>query len=100
MAELNPCPFCGGPAEHIHVYDGEEVIGCADRCAVRPCLARETYAWAADDWNRRSAPVPPAAVVPKVRVRVFELFNAVDSSQTVQDMAAALAKLGIEVIDA
>ena len=58
---LKPCPFCGGPAEHVHVYAGEEVIGCADRCAVRPCLARETYAWAADDWNRRALAAQPPA---------------------------------------
>ena len=60
---LLPCPFCGGPAEHIHVYAGEEIIGCADRCAVRPCLSRENYEWAATDWNRRDG---RTVVVPRI----------------------------------
>ncbi|WP_420465559.1 hypothetical protein [Panacagrimonas sp.] len=35
-----------------------------------------------------------------VRVKLFELFSAMDSSQTVKELASALAKLGIEVTDA
>lgn len=61
-AELLPCPFCGNEAEHIHVYDFEEVVRCSNECClVRPSVRCELPQECAELWNTRAAAPNPDA---------------------------------------
>lgn len=59
ILSLADCPFCGGRAMECHV--AEPSIQC-ERCPVG--MVGETEAEAANLWNRRAAPTPPAAEAP------------------------------------
>ena len=53
MAELNPCPFCGGESEiHRSVYN-ETYRGRCKRCGAQT-RPRGTKENAIEDWNRRT----------------------------------------------
>lgn len=55
---LNPCPFCGGPAELIEIETGKYKTVYMPRCQDPFCCARVTRKWTEEDtaiyaWNRR-----------------------------------------------
>ena len=58
MAELKPCPFCGGKANSMHYrpfdgYQGEPSV-CRIWCLnCRAQIERESFIKAMEDWNRR-----------------------------------------------
>lgn len=63
---LEPCPFCGGEAEVIHLEDGENAGGSCVSC--KACLASSNVEFGRKEnfisnWNRRAAlrqqPVTP-----------------------------------------
>lgn len=61
MAELKPCPFCGGEAGLFHIKGvGNDLcgymVGCTeDDCAVRPSVQSELGETAVIEvWNRRA----------------------------------------------
>ena len=52
MAELKPCPFCGGKDfEVVSVYGGEYYVDCLNCTTCGP--SGETYEEAIEAWNRR-----------------------------------------------
>jgi hypothetical protein len=52
---LKPCPFCGEDAEHIHVYQYEEIVRCTNECCfVRPSVTCELPEECEELWNRRT----------------------------------------------
>ena len=54
MAELKPCPFCGGDASVLdqrHIFS-RVAVSCQD-CGVRTAYC-STIAKAVKDWNRRA----------------------------------------------
>lgn len=56
MDELKPCPFCGEDAEHIHVYQYEEIVRCTNECCfVRPSVTCQLPEECVEVWNRRAA---------------------------------------------
>lgn len=59
MAELKPCPFCGGKATQIFdVYNNTYVYGCCTICCLGNALNNKmrfkTDKEAIDTWNRRA----------------------------------------------
>lgn len=57
MEALKPCPFCGGPAEVIHLEGGENDGGSCVSCT--SCFASSPVEFGfkenfVDNWNRRS----------------------------------------------
>ena len=52
MAELKPCPFCGGEAKPIKI-DGEWYIKCGNYCCEQSVLY-EDVEMAIEAWNRRA----------------------------------------------
>jgi Lar family restriction alleviation protein len=62
---LASCPFCGGPATHRQVVDGDRIqfyVGCLS-CAAHGPWCKSGKAGAAMEWNRRARQfkVKPAA---------------------------------------
>jgi len=62
MADLKPCPFCGGEAERIDIEDGEDAGGSCIAC--RSCQASSNVEFGrkenfVSNWNRRSMIIPP-----------------------------------------
>ena len=61
MAELKPCPFCGGEASTEFEYYGETVRIKCENCGVRTPSYPSTkrlgeltgYQWACNMWNNR-----------------------------------------------
>jgi hypothetical protein len=52
---LKPCPFCGEDAEHIHVYQYEEIVRCPNECCfVQPSVICELPEECEELWNRRT----------------------------------------------
>lgn len=61
MEALKPCPFCGAPAEVIHLEGGENEGGSCVSCT--SCFASSNVEFEfkenlVDNWNRRADPVP------------------------------------------
>lgn len=60
MVELKPCPFCGGPAEIVHIDEGENEGGscvCCTRCFASSNVEfgfKENFL---SNWNRRAPAV-------------------------------------------
>ena len=60
MAELKPCPFCGGEADAFHIKSETDdtegwVVGCTnDKCVVRPSVQTGIREAAVFEWNRRA----------------------------------------------
>ena len=53
MAELKPCPFCGGEEfEVVSVYGEEYYVNCLNCTTCGP--GGETYEEAIEAWNRRA----------------------------------------------
>lgn len=57
--DLKPCPFCGGPAEVIHLEGGENDGGSCVSCTM--CFASSPVEFGfkenfISNWNRRSSP--------------------------------------------
>lgn len=60
MAELKPCPFCGGNASlgHDHLGLGASYVRC-EKCGVESIRFMKSFEVASDDeavefWNRRA----------------------------------------------
>ena len=65
MAELKPCPFCGGEAEVVKVHSGVAmfpytVVCKSDECSASVGVFKETRGKAIEAWNTRK---PMEAVV-------------------------------------
>lgn len=59
--ELLPCPFCGGPAEIVHIDDGENAGGscvCCTSCLASGNVEFEFKENFVSNWNRRASPEP------------------------------------------
>ena len=52
MADLKPCPFCGGEAKAFSFRDGETIVYCEDCEIETPMFTAMKYAIEA--WNRRA----------------------------------------------
>jgi hypothetical protein len=74
MAELKPCPFCGGRAMLIDIPH-TNIHNCAVRCVNVHCVMHPTThiyvepKSAIEAWNRRADYVPAADVVEVVRCK-------------------------------
>ena len=60
MAELKPCPFCGGKAllSHDHAGEGASYVRC-EKCGLESVRFIKSFECASDDravefWNRRA----------------------------------------------
>lgn len=74
--ELKDCPFCGHEAEHLHIYDGEEIVRCVNEgCHVRPSVADADPQVAYALWNQRAENRGDEAV-PNVRIESYSLPDA------------------------
>ena len=60
MSELKPCPFCGGEAKFVHIFENPEkcMVSCRE-CdgGIDAVFANEEAANEA--WNRRAQPAEP-----------------------------------------
>lgn len=55
MAELLPCPFCGGEAVIIHMSENHWVVACENEdCPIWYGLAFKTREKAEEWWNTRT----------------------------------------------
>lgn len=59
MSVLEPCPFCGGRAEIVHIEDGENAGGscvCCTQCMASGNVEFEFKENFVSNWNRRTPP--------------------------------------------
>lgn len=78
---LEPCPFCGGEAEVLHLEDGENAGGSCVSC--KRCLASSNVEFGfkenfVSNWNRRPALDAQARLIEEAREVVLFLANAAD----------------------
>lgn len=60
MAELKPCPFCGGKIEIVGVNNGNPFMAYCDNCGLEFGRDKEYYSYQiVEAWNTRTQPNPP-----------------------------------------
>ena len=79
---LEPCPFCDGEAEVLHLEDGENAGGSCVSC--KRCLASSNVEFGfkenfVSNWNRRPALDAQARLIEEAREVVLFLANAAAS---------------------
>lgn len=97
MEALKPCPFCGAPAEVIHLEGGENEGGSCVSCT--SCFASSNVEFEfkenlVDNWNRRADPVPALLEALKEAQSVLAMMvepGAIRKTAVLSAYAAAVA---------
>lgn len=111
MEALKPCPFCGGPAEHVDIDEGENAGGsciCCTSCLASGNVEFEFKENFVSNWNRRvldpriaeiearaeEAEAMSAALHMEVNRLQTKAMGAVDAAQTAEAELARLRVVG------
>lgn len=83
MNELKPCPFCGGEAKFVHIFENPEkcMVSCRE-CdgGIDAVFANEEAA--AEAWNRRAQPANEPLTLEQLRYERMGYINVKQAVET------------------